>query len=99
MKSKNINNSLDFMPTLYLKVLSFDCRNRLISESYGLVEIPITRGKHSLIINTWKPIIENRLQRMKQFFIGCVPSIDNFHYESTQLIVRINAFLCPTLNQ
>ena len=92
MKSKNTNDLLDLGPTLYLKVLSFDYRNRLISESYGLVEIPIRRGRHSLVVNTWKPFIDNRLERMKQFFIGCAPNIHNFHYDSTQLNVRIKEY-------
>ena len=85
-----LKNSLDFGPNLYLKVLSFDSRNRLISESYGLVEIPIQRGRHSAIVNTWKPFIGNRMARMKQFFIGCVPIVHNFHTDSTQLNVRLN---------
>ena len=92
IKWKNSNDWLDFGPTLYLKVLSFDYRNRLISESYGLVEIPVRSGRHSLTVNTWKPFIDNRLERMKQLFIGCVPTIHNFHYDSIQLNVRIKSF-------
>lgn len=74
-------------PILYLKVLSFSFQNFLTSESFGLLEIPITRGRHSFAINTWKPFVRNRLQLMRQYFMGCVPVAHQMNLDSTLIDV------------
>ncbi|CAG2100532.1 unnamed protein product [Medioppia subpectinata] len=82
IKFNETNVTTDLRPILYIKVLSFDFWNRLVSESYGFVELPIRPGKHRLVINTWKPFTDNRLEKMRQFFIGCAPLVHNIHKDS-----------------
>ncbi|CAG2162093.1 unnamed protein product [Oppiella nova] len=84
IKLNETNVLEDLRPILYFKVLSFDYWNRLISESYGFAELPVRPGRHSLVINTWKPYADNRLDKMRQYFTGCAPLVHHLHKDSTQ---------------
>ena len=80
----------DVRPILYLKVLSFNYQNFLTSESFGLLEIPMAKGKHRFVINTWKPFLKNRLEQMKQHFLGCAPVVNQLHTDSTHIQVSLD---------
>ena len=89
IKLNNSDHLSDLRPILYLKVLSYDYWNRLVSESYGFVEIPIRTGRHSSTVKMWKPLIDTPLERMKQFFIGCTPIVHQIHKDLTQISVNL----------
>ncbi|XP_054166970.1 tectonic-like complex member MKS1, partial [Oppia nitens] len=88
IKFTEIQSIDDLRPILYMKVLSFDYWNRLIGESFGFAELPVKPGRHNLVVSTWKPYIGDRVQRLKEFFIGCTPVVNNLHKDFTNKLNR-----------
>lgn len=76
-------------PILYLKVLSIDYWNRLISESYGYVEVPKKPGRYSISVTTWKSHSTHIVDKLKNFFIGYSSRMENIFespFSSNQVV-------------
>jgi len=63
-----------------LEVSSLDYWDRHRIEGYGFADLPCQPGAHELTVNTWRPSGFRVLDKMKRFFVGGAPEIDDISY-------------------
>ncbi|KAJ3184967.1 Pleiotropic negative transcriptional regulator [Geranomyces variabilis] len=66
-------------PALYLTVCSVDLWNRHRLEGYGYFNIPEEEGRHSMTINTWRPL-GSLMARVREYFIGGSTELEDLRY-------------------
>jgi len=80
-------------PKIYVHVLASNNWGKMRSEGYGYMNIPSIPGKHTILINCWRPIggggYDSILSKMNRLFIGCSPQLDDVTYVGggTQVII------------
>lgn len=67
-------------PTLFLEVLSVDQWERFRTEGYGYVTLPNKAGTHDITVNTWRPTGNGLVPKMRRFFIGGSPELEDVTY-------------------
>ena len=61
--------SLQSSPKLLLQIFYRDTHERILFKSYGVCNIPLSPGSHSIECHTWKPI-GNWKDRLRDQFLG-----------------------------
>ncbi|CAB3977816.1 Meckel syndrome type 1 [Paramuricea clavata] len=76
------NDHEDFIrwPTLFLEVLSVDQWERFRTEGYGYITVPNKAGTHEITVNTWRPTGNGLVPKMRRFFIGGSPELEDVTY-------------------
>ena len=74
--------SEDFIswPTLFLEILSVDQLERFRTEGYGYITLPNKAGTHDITVNTWRPTGNGLAPKMRPFFIGGSPELEDVTY-------------------
>jgi hypothetical protein len=74
--------SEDFIrwPTLFLEVFSVDQWERFRTEGYGYITVPNKAGTHDITVNTWRPTGNGLVPKMRRFFIGGSPELEDVTY-------------------
>ena len=67
-------------PTLFLEVLSVDQWERFRTEGYGYVTLPNKAGTYDITVNTWRPTGNGLVPKMRRFFIGGSPELEDVTY-------------------
>ena len=67
-------------PQLLVEVVSVDTWSRYRVEGYGHTVLPSHPGHHSLVIDTWRPVVSKTYAEMKRFFIGGTPELEDIRY-------------------
>ncbi|XP_077996076.1 tectonic-like complex member MKS1 [Glandiceps talaboti] len=71
---------LPHWPQLFVEVLSLDSWQRYRTEGYGYVDMPGTPGIHNIEIHTWRPMGNSVVDKMRSFFIGGSPELEDPTY-------------------
>ena len=58
-----------------------NCRCR--TEGYGFSSIAHTAGSYDVTIDTWRPILPKASDKMRRYFIGGTPELDDLTYAGT----------------
>lgn len=67
-------------PRILLEVGSLDYWDRHRIEGYAYVDLPSNPGSYEMDVSTWRPVGRGLVDKMKRFFIGGPPEIDDITY-------------------
>ena len=65
---------------LLFEVYDVNVWNRQKSVGYGFTHVPLTPGRCSVTVQTWRPHITETSLQLKDFFLGLAPQIENIKY-------------------
>ncbi|XP_041350207.1 Meckel syndrome type 1 protein-like [Gigantopelta aegis] len=67
-------------PVIMIEVLSLDSWNRFCTEGYTYMQIPTKPGVSKHTINCWRPVGNSVVDRLRRFFIGGSPELEDPTY-------------------
>eukprot|EP00035_Acanthoeca_spectabilis_P004841 m.107333 g.107333 ORF g.107333 m.107333 type:complete len:545 (+) comp12746_c0_seq1:3993-5627(+) len=67
-------------PKLLLQVNSLDLFERHRPEGYGYLPIPLHPGLHDEVVETWRPVGDHVVGKMRRFFLGGAPELQDATY-------------------
>lgn len=81
--SKSWHSDAELIPTpmlLLLEVYGVNMWNRQKSVGYGFTHVPLTPGRYSVTVPTWRPHVSETSFQLKEYFLGLAPQIENIKY-------------------
>ncbi|KAL8615771.1 hypothetical protein ACOMHN_040266 [Nucella lapillus] len=75
-------NELPKFPMVLIEVLSVDSWHRFYHEGYTYIQIPAKPGVESSTRHCWRPVGNSVLSRLRRFFIGGTPELEDPTYIS-----------------